>query len=174
MQYSILPLPWEAALQPPLNIRVPPRISFALYVPCTLALHAVRYATVSCLVEIASADMVLPVSRVTGTTALDNLGKIQNNSSHLRLLRGRHHGQAHSCRTPQGPQRCMTCRAAQSSLDLAWEACVIRTGLCRGSLQFCKSSKISRVAPFFRGDERRDCSGRHCRKLTTLALDAIW
>jgi hypothetical protein len=42
---------------------------------------------VSCLVEIASADMVLPASRVTGT-ALDNPGKIQKQQQSSSAAKG--------------------------------------------------------------------------------------
>jgi hypothetical protein len=129
--YSIVQFfpPREAASQSPLNISSMASVAQNLtenqlcVTPCAPALHAPRYAMVSCLDEIASTGMVFPVSCVTGTTAPDNLDKIQRQQESSSAAKGHHHGQAHSLSHLARTTACMTCRATwqiQSSLDLAW------------------------------------------------------
>ena len=43
--------------------------------------------------------------------------------------------------------------------------CVIRAGALPWVTSVCESLEISRAAPFFREDERRDYSRRHCCKI---------
>lgn len=62
----------------------------------------------------------------------------------------------------------------QLSLDLAWEVCVIRTGLYRGSLSVYESLETSYIAPVSVETSGGTIQEGIVVKLTALVPDAIW